>query len=114
MSFQEEYHLQVSVMTWIKIQYPNILVTIAPSGVKLSIGVAMKMKRMGYSLGTPDIMIFEARKGKHGLFIELKTRTGKVSPEQKEWHQKLKERNYEVEVCWSFEEAICTIENYLK
>jgi hypothetical protein len=114
MSFQEEYRLQCAVMFWIKTQYPEALVTIAPNGMKLNIGQAVKLKRMGYSKGTPDICIFEARKGKHGLFIELKTRTGKVSPEQKEWHQKLKERNYEVEVCWSFEEAICTIENYLK
>ena len=42
------------------------------SGVKLTIGVAAKAKRLGHEKAMPDIAIFEAGNGYHGLHLELK------------------------------------------
>ena len=67
-----EYYEQVAIINYIKYKYPDIIFTIAPNGMRLPIGVAVKLKKMGYSKGTPDIMIFEPNKKYHGLFIELK------------------------------------------
>jgi hypothetical protein len=110
----EEYHIQVALVQWLKTAYPKALFTIAPNGMKLSIGSAVKLKRMGYSKGTPDIMIFEPRHGYHGLFIELKTKTGQISPEQKIWNTSLEWRGYRSIFCYSFEEAVNEIDFYLK
>ena len=48
-----------------------------------------------------------------GLYIEMKTKGGSVSKPQKEWIAYLKEAGYRVEVCWSAEEAIKIIEDYM-
>lgn len=110
----EEYHIQVALVNWIKVNYPDVLFTIAPNGMKLSIGSAVKLKRMGYSRGTPDLILLEPRSSHHGLFIELKTETGRLSPEQKKWQEDLLARDYTAVVCRSFNEATTIIKGYLK
>lgn len=52
----------------------------------------------------------------HGLIIEMKSKDtkGKVSPDQKEWIDYLSGQGYKVEVCWSAQEAIKVLEDYLK
>lgn len=49
----------------------------------------------------------------HGLFIEMKTATGAVRPEQSLMLNLLSERGYHCVVCRSTEEAIREIEGYL-
>jgi len=50
-----------------------------------------------------------------GLIIELKSKDtkGKVSPDQKKWIEYLTGQGYRVEVCWSADEAIKVLEDYL-
>ena len=110
----EEYHIQVAVVQWLRVQYPNALFTISPSGMKLPIGVAVKLKRMGYVAGTPDIMILEPRGGFHGLFVELKAPAGRMTPEQKCFLEELNKRGYLATVCFGFDEAMSTITSYMK
>jgi len=137
----EQQH-QEAVVNYLKVRYPYVLFTIAPNGMKLPIGVAVKLKRMGYSKGTPDIMIFEPKteiicspplndnqtissertfKIYHGLFIELKTpkikeigqKAGTLSPEQIQWIDVLNIKGYKAEVCYGSNEAIEIIDKYL-
>ena len=56
------------------------------------------MRAMGYKKGYPDITIFHARHGYHSLLIELKSATGKISEEQKEWKKRLIEEGYKAEI----------------
>lgn len=111
--FKEEYYIQSDVIHWLKSNHPGVLFTIAPNGMKLPIQTAVKLKKMGYSPGTPDIMIFEPRGLFHGLFIELKTETGTTSLEQKEWNKRLISRGYCSIVCRSASEAMNYISKYL-
>jgi hypothetical protein len=48
-----------------------------------------------------------------GLFLELKTPTGRLSPEQKIFHEHLTKNGYRVAVCRSLDEAVKTIAEYL-
>lgn len=93
------------------------------SGVRVSMGAAVKMRRQGAVKGWPDIFLavpdvdwdgdFEVRT-EYGLFIELKRRCGGVvSPEQHEIHALLREQGYLVEVCRGADEAIVVIKGYL-
>lgn len=109
----EETRIQVALINYLRFKWPGLLFTIAPSGMKLPIGVAKKLKAMGYRAGTPDLMIFEPRGGFHGLFAELKTKKGILSSSQKEFLVALDNRQYKTIVAYGYEEAIKGIEAYL-
>lgn len=101
-------------------KYPMLELMFAiNNGLKLSIGQAVKAKRTGTNKGTPDIMlpcpknlgsIFAIA----GLFIEMKKKGGRLSPEQKDKIAKLTTAGYKCVVCYSAIEAIREIEEYLK
>jgi len=91
------------------------------NGVRLPIGLAVKMKKAGNKPGVPDILLdvtLRAPDGNivcPGLRIELKREKGGVlSPSQKWWHQQLTEMGYRVEVAKGAQAAIKIIEEYLK
>lgn len=84
-----------------------------PNESKRSAAYGAKLKRMGLSPGFPDLFIPQARNGSHGLFIELKTATGKVSKEQKEWLALLREEGYTAYICRGFNSAVAAINEYL-
>lgn len=72
-----------------------------------------KLKAMGTRPGFPDLTIHIARGLFHGLYIEMKARSGSLSKEQKDYQALLKGEGYMVVVCYSADEAIRVIENYL-
>jgi len=71
------------------------------------------MKLEGFRNGVPDLMLAVARGYHNGLFIEMKTRTGIVSAEQKAFIEYLNAAHYKAEVCRSTELAIEAITTYL-
>ncbi len=76
-----------------------------------------RAKAMGVKKGVPDLWLpvpaaprmqgntFRVGEYYHGLIIEMKTPTGIVSDEQKEWLDHLNGMGYYAKVCWSWEEA---------
>lgn len=87
---------------------------------------ARDMKREGVQKGVPDLMLAVPMledagitDGKyvmlwqHGLFIEMKSERGRLTPEQKDYIEILTEYGYATAVCKSFDEFKATIENYL-
>ena len=112
----EHYH-QAAVFEWaamLRNRYPILgnLFSIPNSG-KRSVGAAMFYKAEGLKSGVPDMFLAAARNGKNGLFIELKTKTGKLSGNQYEWMIHLQNAGYKVELCRGADEAIKTISEYL-
>ena len=73
-----------------------------------------KLKKMGMSRGFPDIEIPYPRHQKHGLYIEFKSKTGKLTPSQKDWLEHLNSNGYVAVVCRSFDEARKVTTEYLK
>lgn len=59
-------------------------------------------------------MLAVPRAGKPGLFVELKSPDGRLTPEQKELLPLIEAQGYAVTIAWSYEEAIGAIINYLK
>jgi len=113
MRYEEEQN-QIIVVNYLRKFKPDILFTTAgAAGERLSMMKAIRVKRMGYTAGTPDLMIFEARKKYHALFIEMKkTKGGVVSENQKAFLKKLNENGYKAVVCHGAQEAISEIEKY--
>jgi hypothetical protein len=110
---QTEYQIQSAFIRYIELMYPDMLYTISPAGFIMSPGMARKMMAMGYTKGTPDVMIFEPRGNQHGFFIEFKTPKGKTSESQDIFLASARDRNYATAVCYSTAVAIQVLESYL-
>jgi len=68
----------------------------------------------GVRAGVPDLFLPTSSGGFHGLWIELKRRSGgRLSVEQKEWIAKLRGQGYRAEVCAGWEVAKDVILEYL-
>ena len=73
-------------------QYPELRwLHAVPNGLAASsVIAAAKMKRQGMTKGIPDVCLPVARRGAHGLYIELKRKDGgKLSPEQRRLFEEL-------------------------
>lgn len=91
----------------------HIIAVHIPNESKRSVAYGAKMKRMGLRKGFPDIFIPTARKGFHGLMIELKRDIkSRVSSEQLAWITYLNKQGYKALVCYGANEAINEIERY--
>ena len=89
------------------------LIFAIPNGGSRNQIEARNLKLTGVKAGVPDLFLPVSRKGKHGLFIEMKRKEGgRLSDYQKEWIQRLTEQGYQTAVCKGFEEAINVIETY--
>ena len=76
--------------------------------------IGSKLKAEGVKKGFPDVAIYEPRGKFLGLFIELKTATGRLSTEQRVWIDRLSARGYKVYKTDSLDEFIDLVDNYLK
>ena len=70
-------------------------------------------KAMGRKRGVPDICVPIARNGYHGLWIEMKTKKGRQTKEQKWYEQQLMKQGYLYRVCRGFDDALKTICKYV-
>lgn len=95
-------------------QYKKIPIFAIPNGGSRHPLEAVNLKRQGVKPGVPDLFLPFSRNGKHGLFIEMKYGRNKPSEQQKEWLAYLDGAGYKTAVCYSFEEARRTIEDYVK
>lgn len=69
----KESILHEQVCDYIRWNYPNVIFrTDFAAGTKMTMGQAIRHKRLQWGPGFPDLFIAEPRNGKSGLFIELK------------------------------------------
>ena len=98
-------------------QYPELRwLNGSLSGVRLSIGNAVKCKKAGCLVpGIPDISLPVKRGLYSGLFIELKRiRGGRIESEQHEWRAHLINQGYAHHFCKGADAAWKVILEYLK
>jgi hypothetical protein len=114
---QDEHREQCTVIQWANWQakqWPELRLLFAvPNGGARDVVTGARMKREGQKKGVPDLVLACPRNGYHGLFIELKTKKGRVSPEQSEWLRQLSAQGYRAEVCRGADAAIRVLREYL-
>ena len=105
-----EHALQVAVVDWANLQANTLpalkMLYAVPNGGRRAISVARKLKAEGARPGVPDLVLPVPANGFCGLYVEMKTRVGTVTPEQKQWHAWLRGVGQRVEVCRTTEAAI--------
>lgn len=121
----KEENLHLAICDYIRLQYPNVLFNSDMSGVKLTMGQAVKAKKLRSSKGFPDLVIYEPRCNCHALFLELKREGEKILnkngdlktdhlKEQDEIISKLCAKGYLACFAIGFDEAKRIIDLYLK
>jgi hypothetical protein len=121
--YGDEGDQQAAIIRWADEQcatHPELdLLNASLNGIKLGgsskqrARTIAKAKREGMRVGYPDLFLPVARNGWHGLFIELKHRRNKPTPEQVQWLDRLTEQGYLATACWEAHDAINVISEYL-
>lgn len=76
-----------------------------PNGGGRSRAEAGRLKAEGVKPGVSDLFVALPSAARHGLYIEMKASSGRVSDEQNQWIQRSRELGYAAHVCWSADEA---------
>jgi hypothetical protein len=113
---------QQEVFSWLKSYHYRIydLTFSIPNGGSRGKYESAMFKLTGVKPGVPDMFCAYPAGPYHGLFIEMKRKigdgTGKpvTSKEQKEWQTRLRAQGYVCYVCYGADEAIDTINKYLR
>lgn len=124
MAYREQA-LQIQCVAWFDRQYPALskhLIHIPNGGRRVAktsrsgrrySPEAQRLKLMGVRAGVADLLLAYPRLGVPGLWIEMKSETGRASPAQKEFLESMVEAGYRVAVCSSFEDFMEIIKSYL-
>lgn len=91
-------------------RYANIYAV--PNGAYSSKQNKLKMKAEGLELGVPDLVVDIPAHGYHGLRIEVKTLTGKISDEQRDWKRRLELYGYCHAYCYSEPDITNLVKSY--
>ena len=113
---QPEAIEQAKVIDWAKANernYPYLqLLHCSLNGVKMTKAQAGRAIAQGMLSGVPDLFLPVPKNGYHGLFIEMKYGSNKVTENQEKFLQNAANVGYAVSVCYSANEAIKRIEDY--
>ena len=122
---QVEYQIQAQVAEYMRWKYPDVLFRSDLGGIKLTMGQAVKVKRLQAGRAFPDMFIVQPRGGYYGLFGEIKispdevyTKKGELRQDvhiQEQWQMilRLRQLGYKADFWCGFDEAKRIIDTYL-
>lgn len=113
-----EHQEQCAVISWWwrvhnTYQLPPFALLAVPNGGARDPITGSRLKAEGVRRGTPDLFLEAARRGYHGLRIEMKAIGGRESEEQEEFGLYLERAGYQFRFCHGADVAITTIKDYL-
>ena len=114
-----EDRIQITIIEWTQVpavreKYPELaLLYHTANERKCSVYQGVHLKKMGVKSGIPDLHLPVARKGYHGLYMELKSEKGRLSESQKWWLEHLAEQGYLCKVYRDPKEAFDMLIQYL-
>ena len=102
-----EHEEQREFVKWFKQNHKDIRILAIPNGGSRTISTAARLKAEGVSAGVPDLFV-----SAWSLWIEMKRQKGgKVSDDQKSWHEYLVSIGHKVLICYGFNDAIEKVKN---
>lgn len=110
-----EHRLQCACVQWFRTQYPKMgmLLFSIPNGGRRDKVTGARLKEEGVVAGVADLQLAYQSQGYGAMFIEMKTKAGRQSANQKEWQKAVEKAGYKYVVCRSLEEFIKAINDYL-
>lgn len=110
---REEY-FQESATSLIRFKFPMLNYFHVPNEGKRTLAGNAKLKRQGLLAGVSDIIILTPNKDYHGLVIELKVKTGRVSDSQKNFLQQCLRNGFYACVVYSLDALKEVLTDYLE
>ena len=110
-----EHEVQKQLIRVFRFKYPKLadcLIAI-PNGGLRHVRVAAKLKAEGVRAGVSDLFLTVPRGDKHGLWLEMKTKGGRLTDHQKDWFEIQERQGYATAVAFTADEGIEKIERYL-
>ena len=108
---------QVALIKWVRAvqnAYPILkLLYAVPNGGDRNLRVAQKLKAEGVLAGVADLCLPAARRGYHGLYLEMKSEEGVATEEQKEFLRGVSAEGYCAVIAQGVDEARATLEWYI-
>ena len=126
---QSEDSIQMSCVSWFRIAHPELArllhhsanegkrttrIVHTHAGTRVVCSGGARLKAMGMQTGFPDLFLAVPSRGMHGLFIEMKSETGRLEPSQREMLALLSEQGYATAVCRSLDDFQRVTDSYLQ
>ena len=110
-----ESNEQIAAMDWLRLQHPDVAEHTMHIGNerKASYYAGYIMKRMGVLKGASDLFIAWPNAEYHGLFIEVKSLTGKPTDAQLAFVKRMVAKGYYACFCYGADEVIQVMSWYL-
>lgn len=120
-----EKNIHLSICTFIRRFYPDVVFTSDASGLRVTRGMQMLIKQTHSSRGIPDLILLHPSGGFHGLTMEIKSndvviyrRDGELVAdkhirEQSEMLTRLRNVGFAAFFCCGFDRAISCFQNYV-
>src|SRR5262245_20049671 len=109
---------QVALIKWVKAvqdTYPVLkLLYAVPNGGDRNLYVARKLKAEGVMAGVADLCLPVARRGYHGLYLEMKSEEGGATKKQKDFLRGVMDEGYCAVIAHGFDEARGVLEWYIE
>lgn len=105
----EEYNIQANCVKWFRLAYPDYLLFSCP--MEATYRNKNYFSMLGSLAGVSDLICVLPN---HILFIEMKSKTGRQSLEQKQFQQKVESLGFDYYLIRSFDEFHNLIESELK
>lgn len=110
---------QAAVIKWsqqpeIRQRWPELMLLYhIPNGGTRDPVEAKHLKQQGVKPGVPDLHLPVARGCYHGLYIEMKTETGRATRDQLWWGEQLLRGGYQWKICHGWMAAVAALTEYL-
>lgn len=85
-----------------------------PNERKCTPAQGARLKRIGVKRGVSDLFLPHPVGRYAGLWIEMKTPTGRPTDDQTQFITAMRREGYAARVCYGYEDAIRTLQDYLK
>jgi hypothetical protein len=119
-----EKEIHVNICEYLRMQYPEVLFTSDASGLRVSMGVIMEVKRKSCNYKIPDLLILHRNSQYNGCFIEIKRsasdlylKSGKLKNDHVKSQEQclfmLREQGFYAEFGIGYNDTIEKIEKYL-
>jgi hypothetical protein len=112
-----EHLIQSACVRWAQYNERNIpalkWLYAVPSGGHRHVAVAVKLKAEGVRRGISDLCLPFPAHGMHGLYLEVKTEKGRLTPEQAEFGAYLVANGYGFKVVRSCQDFVDAILGYI-
>lgn len=101
-----EQSIQIAVCDWLRKHHPELPFMHIANERRCSPQAGALLKRMGVKPGVSDLFFPRGNSNASGLWLELKSETGRATPAQISFMKEMRLEGYEAEVAYSWQEAL--------